>query len=241
MIWLPFFYVLLFSIYCWRGPDDDFEPMLNVCGVLRNETNSFKLLVDRTYRIDEQPDFDQSRIAVFLFDSSLADTHVASLVSYDDKQYHEIRGLQVNAGATYHLMVYADGYDTVFGRTTVPGDYHILTPSDSDTITVLDTLVFTVGEGVAEYVIECIGEQLWSQYYVYPDSNDDDSIISLPLYLFPPYSQTVKFIINGHDSSIFNYFHYYDSDDPPRCGVTGGIGLFGSAWVKSVDVYLKVD
>lgn len=240
---IAIFAVMLTVVFCERATDEIFEHRLNVTGVLRNDAGYFELTVGRTYGMDEPADFDLDSITVLLFDSSYSDTFTAEHVYWE---LFRIPGVPVAAGATYNLTVSVDGYDTIFGQTTVPGDYQILNPLPGDTITVQDTIVFTVGKGIEDYQILClIGEHGEGFYYYFPNFSND-SLISFPVTAFSEFIEQFDstllftFRIVGYDSNYYNYHYFYDSDDYPQCGVRGGIGLFGSAWVKSVEVYLKL-
>ncbi len=236
---------ILLQSGCNDRSAENFENIVNVCGVVRNEASYIELAVDHTYNMDEPEGSYLDSAIVMLFNSDFSDTFLGQWFFYDYRVY----GIQVSAGETYNLMVAAEGYDTLYGQTTVPGDYQILSPLPGDTITVDDTIVYTIGHGTKDYQIWCYyytGE--WNEGLVYGFPNfSKDSIMKIPLAVLSEFIEPLDtnivctFEIAGYDSNYYNYHYFYDSDDPPQCGVKGGIGLFGSAWVRSVDVYLKVN
>ncbi|HEX7319508.1 MAG TPA: DUF4249 family protein [bacterium] len=242
---MAIFMMTAIMISCGHQADENFENMLNITGVVRNEADHIELTVNRTYNMDEPANSEMDSAIVMLFNNDYSDTFIGQYAGYGG--FFWIDTVPVNAGDTYNLMIAADGYDTVYGQTTVPDDYQIIYPLSGDTMTLLDTLLFTVGKGIEDYQIECWVEEYERGFYYYFPNFENDSIIGFPVFVFSDFVQQFDtttlftFMVIGYDSNYYNYHYFYDSDDPPQCGVSGGIGLFGSAWVRSVDVYLKVN
>jgi hypothetical protein len=230
--------IVIFNFAC-EHEENTFQPMLNIHGVLRSDCGGQRVLLNRTYSMDEPEQFDLGNALIVLTGGGLSDTML-----YFSEDYFDGYPYLLAPRTTYQIMAYAEGYDTLYGQTTMPGDFEIIWPVPGSTVGFDDTLVFTASEGAREYQIACIDAYNATDYFwwvIWP-SAEPESLFKFPLSIFSIQFGMgyYKLMVLACDSNFFDYEYYY-KDDPPQCGVKGGIGLFGSMWVKKVDVYLKVN
>jgi hypothetical protein len=216
--------------------------MLNIHGVINNHLYGVQEIdLSRSFDMNEQENFDLEDAQVILSGGGLCDTMFCSSY-YPQGGTFMAYPFELLPRTAYQIMIYAEGYDTLFGKTTTLGDFNIMLPGASDTIGINDTIVFSASEGAREYQIVVERNLGGSFYWVIWPSAEPESMFKLPLTIFSDFLSEGEYFlrVNACDSNYYDYEYYY-GDDPPQCGVEGGIGLFGSMWVKQVDVYLKVN
>lgn len=242
-----FFYLLiLFSLYififCDRKSEFNYEPVLNVVGILRNDEHYPIAIIDRAYETDEPAEYNLENALVYISGPNVMET----LFYYDYNNYFSaLNPINIQPESVYHLFVQVPGFESVKGSTRIPGRFQIINPAWYDTITVEDTLIFTKSKGGAVYYVLCQKEDAGNYYYwVYFPELTNDTIMKIPIIQF----QTEYIVANGfyqftivaHDSNYFNYEFYWGSE-PPAYGIENGIGFFGSAWVETIIVYVKIE
>lgn len=221
----------------------EFEPELNVHCILRNDREIQKIRISRTYRIDEVSSYDLKDVNVFLYsifnDSVICDT----MIPFDS--LNETLGIYVTsnnfgifAGALCSLVVNAKYKDnlylnTLFGKTIIPSPFAISSPLNFDTVTIDDNLIINDASS---------DEQLFYIEIVFEDGK------FLEKWTFKKQILMKNLLFSGSGNyklKVFkcdkNFYDYYYSnmfeDKVLRCGVTGGIGLFGSILAESINVY----
>jgi hypothetical protein len=237
--WLFILIITIFIIAdsACEHAESTYIPMLDVHGVIRNDCSNQTIVLSRSYNMNEKEYFDLENALVILAGGGLCDT----MVNYSSN-YFGSSNFFISPGTPYQIMIYADGYDTLYGKTATPGDFTIINPHPGDTVDLNDTIIFSASEEAREYQIAAINA--WDHYdywIIWPDA-EPESLFKMPLALFSTVVSEGEYTLKVYacDSNYFDYKYYY-GDDYPQCGVEGGIGLFGSAWVKSVPVYLKVN
>ncbi len=231
--WLVCFILIITSC---NEISEEYEPELNVFCILNNKNNCQKVIVDRTYKMDEKEQYDLEDVQVILSGNGLCDTLV---------QLYDSMGIfitedsfPVYARAHYYLKVSVKGFDTLIGSTDIPDTFTISGLHNGDTTTYDDTLIIRKSKP----------NMLCSISFTYNDTasvelglwNSMDSLeFVIPVsYILVCADGKYLIRIGLSDSNIYNYYsETYDS--LPRCGVAGGVGLFGSMWTESLTVFLK--
>jgi hypothetical protein len=227
--------LLLIGINCETYVDLDYEPQLNVFGILSNGQQRQEILVDRTYQIDEPSGSLIDDALVIISRDNLVDTLEYSII--DDRYISD--PFTIVPEGTYNLLVVRDGFDTLQGATTIPGNFTIIFPVYGDTLTLQDTITLTRSEGAVLYTVSFImsagvfGPFIWHE----PDSSD--TLVHIPVadYWEPPVEGYFTIYITAYDSNCYEYY-LAEQDSIAQAGVTGGVGLFGSMWTRYTSTYV---
>jgi hypothetical protein len=221
---------------CPTTAEEAYEPELNIFAVVCYENTYQEITVDRTYRPDEAPQPYVDDAIVVLEGDGLIDT---CFFSSHRAAYGTRRTFPIHTGSKYRIQATRAGCATLVGETFVPGDFVVSNPRAYDTLDLSDTIVMTTGQGTALYSIAAeldISRRsvLWFR------CNRPDSLVAVPIsYLVTDTSwHDVAVEITAFDPNFYKY-HYELADSVMRAGVTGGVGLFGSAYVKRIPVYLR--
>lgn len=230
---------------CEKPPSEEYEPELNIFCLLRTNANEQWVKVSRSYKMDEPSDYDLEDVIVILSGDNFTDTLIPTDTSgiYITQDTLEIKPLH-----TYHLLVSAKDMDTVKGITSVPGDFEIIYPEEEDTLNIIeeDSVVLKKSKNAKGYHI-IIGRKdtLYSYSYEWmvPQDTTQDSLTTY-IFLFwghirKPGSGFVK--VAAVDTHYWSYRHKYDwGEEGIRLeeGIEGGLGVFGSAVIESVAVYI---
>lgn len=232
---LGLFILLSLNSTCNDNVIDEYEPQLSVFTVFSNTQVVQEIIVDRTYRIDEPagPVIDDA--IVVLSTSGRVDTLE---FSYSSERYLTAP-FNLMPGDTYDLMVAKDDFDTLHAATTVPAAFTIFFPVFGDTLTLEDTISLTRSAGAAIYSLSFIHETGGFGPFFWYEPNSLDTIVQIPVsrYLDEPCEGYFTIYIAAYDS---NFYEYYQSegDSIIQAGVTGGVGLFGSALTRTTLTYV---
>jgi hypothetical protein len=157
-------------------------------------------------------------------------------------------------GDTFGIRIARSGFDTVYGHTVVPDSFRVLFPRDGDTVTMSDSMVWTRSRNCAGYYMSFRSVDRGDTFYydaaITNDTtggNFDSLVFKLPqmvfLYLFEPGRHTLR--IYALDSSYFDWVNAGGFGPGAGTGETtrlsGGLGVFGSGFGDSVEVYVKKD
>lgn len=230
------FLIILASIVmlsCGQVEDNIYDPEFNVYGVLYSEHTYQRIVVDRTYRMDEpsQPYVD-STLVIILTEGSVDTLELDSLTGKYYAWYYSIQ-----PATTYELCVTREGFDTLHGSTNVPGNF-IIQNQEFDTLTLDDSLIFTKSMGVAFYACNCGVEYgYYVEFPYWPDPDDTIESLVLGDYFYNIPSGLYPFTITACDSNYYKY-NFERTDSVYSAGVTGGVGLFGSSWTVSKEFYI---
>jgi hypothetical protein len=230
------FMVMLF-IACPKSHDADFQSQLNVFGVMRSDMGEQQLIIDRTYAMEDTTGYDLQNVLATMSGDTLCDT----------LQLMAVNGMGLFVGfhhpgepqQTYKIMVCADGLDTLWGETTVPGVFTILFPQPGDTVFYDDTVLIKKSPGGKVYEFGLYqNDTIPSMVMSFPDFFTD-SMFRFPVSELYLGEGAWRMQIAAYDSNFFNYQYQYGSNEYPQCGVNGGLGAFCSAYVNSVSFYYQ--
>ncbi len=230
--------LLTLIVACDEGPHVMYETQFNVFAVIRNDKIKQEVFVDRTYQMDEPAEDYVNDALVILSGPGCTDTleFSDSLLRYITTDTFTLQPLNV-----YRLSVIKTGFDTLFAETKIPGDYEFIFPSEGDTMTLEDTIIFIRNIGVSVYFCHfstVISDKAWVIYFYY-EPVETDSLTKIPLhdYLlgYPSGVYNMKFA--ALDSNFYKYYDGFE-DSLIQAGVENGVGLFGSAWVGSIINYV---
>jgi hypothetical protein len=224
--------VMLF-IACPKSRDADIKIQLNVFGVIRSDFNHQQVVIDRTYAMDDTTWWDLENSFVTMTGDTFCDTlHTLGYEKEFTGFYHP-----VETGQTYKIMVAAEGLDTLWGETTVPGAYTVIFPQPGDTIDNSDTILIRKSPGGKIYEFGLYqNDTMLCSYMSFPDFLTD-SLFRFPVSELYLGDGDWRLEIAAYDSNFFNY--QYSSNEYPQCGVRGGLGAFCSAYVNSIEFYFQ--
>ena len=227
--------VLLVCNQCETYVDIDYEPQLNVFGILSNGQQRQEILVDRTYQIEEPtgPVIDDA--LVILSRDEFFDTLEFSI---PDVRYISSPFTLAPEG-TYDIMVTRDGFDTLRGATTIPGNFTIFFPGYGDTLTFQDTITLSRSEGALLYSVAFSQSTGGFGPFTWHESNPSDTLVQIPVadYWEEPLEGYYTIYIASYDNNFYEYY-LVEGDSIKQAGVTGGVGLYGSTWIRTTSTYV---
>jgi len=244
--------VSLLLAACEKPAGETFKPVLNVhCLLISHGASTYgrvEVEVDRTYAVSEtamQVDLDS--VDVRLWRNS-------ELRSYGFSGWHGYttheskRECRILPGDTFRLQVSALGFDTVFGRSVVPDSFSVLAPRDCAFVHVTDSIVWTRSPNCAGYFFS------YAEYYWMPENPwfefkvPNDSLAGrLPMFFFTgQYYRRFMLYVMALDSNYFDWARGIAENMQPdqrqqESRLTGGVGVFGSAYACSLQVVVLPD
>lgn len=218
-----------------EGPlSEQYEPELNVFSILWDCYQIHEVIVDRTYKIEEPSEPYIDNAIVILSGENFTDT----LLFSENTSSYLTDPITIQPQESYKLKVVVEGFDTVFAKTTVPGDFAILFPQ-GDTVTLADTIIFSKSSGAYLYCCILLSDPPRSKFTFWYKPDTLDSLIKIPVNDCLRYAPTdfYTIYIRAFDR---NYFEYYrgQEDSVLQAGITGGLGLFGSTFTKITVAYV---
>jgi len=237
--------VLLWS--CEKPPSEEYKPELNIFCLLRTNAKEQRVEVSRSYKMDEPSDYDLEDVIVILSGDNFTDT----LIPETDTPGLYKDSVEIKPLHTYHLLVSAKDMDTVRGRTSVPGDFEIIYPEEGDTLSSAgDSLVLKKSKGARGYyiILSIVVDTTYSGSYSWTESQDttQDSLVSYHIptcfHIWESGSGSGIIKIIAMDTNYWSYRHKWDWEEEGirlQEGIEGGLGVFGSAVVDSVRIFIK--
>jgi len=237
--------VLAILVGCDEGPSGQFVPELAVYAQVRVGATAATVSVNRTYGIGEQ------------FDSTFTDADVWLFRGVDsfrlpwverDRYWLDWTGTApaVAQDETIRLRVTRSGFDTVSALTITPCDFEILYPGDGDTVTLSDSIGWSRCSGAKGYYLsrrfEQQGREIVFDFVIANDSlgDDYDSLkVNIPqlVFLYGDTAVSQQLSIYAVDS---NYYYWVNEGGEASANrVTGGVGVFGSAVRRDLQLYLR--
>jgi hypothetical protein len=221
-----------------------YEPELNIFCLLTTNAVQQRVMLERAYKLDELSGHDLKDVVVILSGTSFTDT----LKAQDDTSglYYSSPGLEIKPLCEYRLKVWAKDMDTVWGRTRLPGEFRIIHPEDGDTISGPYSIIFKKSEGAAVYwlvVYSLERPDEWFNWYLSPPDIGQDGTITYVFYSYRFSGPTILKIF-AVDSNFQRYqeklWEWEDEEEVKRLqeGIEGGLGVFGSAVVESISVFI---
>lgn len=237
----PVLFIALVIVYiaCDVASINEHEPHFNVYAVLINQSPYEEVFVDRTYDIDEpsEPYVDDALVTLSTnttIDTMLFDTLFVngSYIKWD---------MLIQPGTTYYLEVSKQGFDTLFGETKVPDAFQFIN-QPNDTITLEDTVFLERSNGAIVYYclfrsVEFYGMK--DEFWLKPDTLDSLVKIRVGDYIGNLPEGLCDITITAFDPNCYKY-HFEPDDSLRQAGVTGGLGLCGSAWQEYITLYLDI-
>jgi len=230
---LTFLFIIIFFCACPKTPETNFQSQLNVFGVVRSDQDVQEVAIDRTYAMDDSTDYDLQKA----FATMSSDTTCDTFFNLEGKDFMVIQSAEPLH--MYKIMVAADGLDTLWGETTLPGAFTFIFPQSGDTVFNDDTILIKKSWGGKVYEFRLYqNDTIPFMVMSFPDFLPD-TLFRFPvseLYLGEGYN---RMQIAAYDSNFFNYQYQYGSNEYPQFGVKGGLGAFCSAYVNSVNFYFQ--
>lgn len=232
-----FIALVMVYIACDVASINEHEPQFNVYTVLINQSPYTEVFVDRTYDIDELSEPYVDDAFVTLSTNTTVDTMLLDTLFGSGK--YTKWNMTIQPGTTYYLEVSKQGFDTLFGMTTVPEEFQFIN-MPGDTITLEDTVIFSRSDGAIVYYIlfDRFGRRdaLWLK----PDTLDSLIKIRVGDHIGDLPEGLCDITITAFNPNYYKY-HFEPDDSLMQAGVTGGLGLCGSAWYETILVYLDTE
>lgn len=232
--------LFIILISCEKSLFEEYEPELNIfclleCSPVRYPT----VTVEQTYRMDEPSDGYIDDALVIFSGPNSTDTLQFIL---GDSAYHSPYPLLIQPENTYQLTVMKEGFDTVIAQTKTPGNFSIVYPQLSDTLTISDTIILTKSSGAPYYCGYFTDENNKIPFWYVPDTLDSLVRIPIPFYLTFAQSGYYTIEIMACDENYYQYSQFNpDQDSVLQAGVTGGVGVFASYQIRYEYVYLVLE
>lgn len=240
-------------VACELTPEQPFTPQLVVHARLQSGNGVVRVLVNRSYRLEESynPEFTGAQVRIFSREGTMDFEYVAG-------DSYQTRGpVPVTEQDTWFLEVAKPGFDTVRGRTILPAGFEIVFPRAGDTVTVRDSMVWSRSRGSKGYYLSF--RQIAAQDTFYIDAlipNDsfdvsyDSLFVRIPDMLFlmlvapppdsPPALCTLR--VWALDTNYYDWVAGAAGMNPLKPGrLSGGLGVFGSAVERLVPVWVLPD
>jgi hypothetical protein len=236
---------------CEKTQSELFKPQLVVHGLVRSGYPGVQVNINRSYAIDEPFD------TMFPGASGLVwrGTDTWSLVNYARDAYETREpGPWPAPGDTFGVRIAKDGFDTVYGRTVVPDSFRILFPREGDTVSMNDSMVWTRSRNCAGYdmsITVIAGPDTSFFDLAMPNDttagNLDSTVFRLSqmffLYQVEPGIHELR--LYALDTSYFDWVSAggfgFGGSGGDTTHLIGGLGVFGSAVVESLAVYVRTD
>ncbi len=227
--------LILLFIDCDAVTVNEYETQFNVYLVMYNYLSYTEVFVDRTYAIDEPSEPYVEDALVTLSTSNIVDT-----LFFDEMYGRYVKWyMDIQPGAIYHLEVSKQGLDTLFGISKVPGEFEFIN-QPNDTITLEDTVIFMRSNGAIVYYCLFLSDGRQDEFWLKPDTLDSLVKIRVGDYIGSLPAGPCEIKVTAFDRNYYNYT--FEPDDSLRqAGVTGGLGLCGSAWQETILVYLDTE
>ncbi len=244
--------LLLLSVTrCELTPSQQFEPELCVHCLLFTGTNAPQVHVNRTYAMEEEPEPWLDSVGITLARGAASWSSFHPNPSNASLYYHTGGPIAVRPNDTFSTRVTCPGYDTAYGTTVVPDTFSIRFPRPGDTITTEDSLTWTESHGCKGYYTSFRRETPRGDTFDINVLIANDSFAGyLPLFfLFQEPEGEYTLRLAALDTNYYDWIsagagfgpgHGMQQPGIPST-VTGGVGVFGSAALCSVRVYLKPD
>lgn len=231
---IPFLF-LVFTLGCEHTPVENYKNVLNVSSMLRPDDRWPPIIINRTYKMNEESSEEDIKDALVILTSNHStDTfELIDTMGMQSIHYQSWHPISVKPGDTFHLYIKAPDFDSVYGTTIVPDSITIIHPSEGDSVKQSDSLVIKSDKGkYYKFTIYNEDSLLWEQELV---SYKTDSLIIIQFSWFVLDLGNYKIKIEVYDK---NYTEYY-SEHKPSGGISGGFGVFGSTVTKTISLYLK--
>jgi len=235
---------------CEAPLSERFVPVLYVHGLVFAPRDNPRVLVNRTYAIDEEFEIDFRDAEVLMCrgrDSWVLDHRGNSHYIYGDYDTVAIRPFD-----TVALRVTKPGFAPLDARTMVPDTFSILSPAPADTVKIGDSLVWSRSRNCKGYYTMFKRVQMGDTYFIaIPIPNEslpglpyDSAVVRIPLFFLngEPEGQFTLYLL-ACDTNYYDWIEDFGRGQPgsDSAHISGGVGVFGSAAECSVQVYIRQD
>ncbi|MDI6840076.1 MAG: hypothetical protein QMD71_04355 [bacterium] len=236
--------LILIIVGCEKPPFETYPGALNVFALIRSDRPRQWVKVEKTYKMDESATGGVSDALVVIKSESSVDTLFLS--DSTPFTYVSRDSIPIIPMHTYYISVKTEDLDSIYGTTTAPDTVVILHPEDGDTVSLSDSLVFK-NKNV-------YNQDMYNQYDVvaYTEDTMISSVISGMGYFEVDTIVVIRFSALVKSAGFYrikimtydkNYTQYIRGNEigetSSSAGIKGGFGVFGSAIVKGLYIYIK--
>ncbi len=223
----------------------EFAPVLSVHGLHAAGGCRPIVSVNRTYPIDEpfSVDFPGATVRMWTLRETTACTYLGG-----DK-YRAVDSLCPSYFDTVWLEVAHREFDTVRGRTVVPGEFDIVWPRDGDTVSLRDSMVWTRSRTAAGYYMPFLFDTLAVNLIAPNDTtggNLDSLYYRLPrlFFLFGYREGWHSFTLCALDTNYYQWvlsggFGQGRGGSLDTFRLENGVGVWGSTVARTITLYYK--
>ena len=233
---LPLLFILISCVEVkYENPQ---VPRYNIWLILNNPSDTQYLYFDRVYAPDEEASYGMDGADAIVWSGS--DTFRFRFGTLVDSLYYYTAGFVPQVEDTYHLrLITPDSADTFHATTYVPGDFHIVNPSDGDTITVGEDsviLIWTSSRGAIMYKIRAVN-LAYGFISFFPSASVDTFSTFLLYDTYFPLEGFYDVYVIAYNRDMYDYIM---SPSDSNVNIPGAAGVFGGVVSRKVRLYIRV-
>jgi len=191
--------------------------------------------LDKVYSPEEEAGKGVSMAKVFVFSE---DTAIEFEEEEKDSSIYYIAedSSWLRPSHEYSLLVVTPSEDTILGKTSIPGDFQIVSPKEGDTINLptSNTLIWTSSEGAKLYVIYVVDMSSIEEdtsYQLYFSSDTSADLFSVGDFFPHEGSYLIQVRAENEETYFWNLDHISNLE--------GATGLFGGMVKREINLYIK--
>jgi hypothetical protein len=218
--------VAFFTAGCEHSAVENYNNVLNIFSVIKQGKSIPSVMVNRTYKLNEQSQRCIENAIVILSGKTFIDT-----LSLSDSLYVSTDSIVLNPMDTINICVKVPGFDSVCGATVIPDSIIILQPANNDTVKQSDSLAIRTIPDTYYHFTVYEGDKIFTEV----GKTEPDSLLIVPFRWFKLKEGIHRIEIKAYDK---NYSQYVANNKNPS-GLSGGFGTFGSVSTREINLYLK--
>ena len=230
---------------CGRESPYQFESQIVVFSLLIATRPNPTIILERSWEIGKKlPEEGLGVNDAEVFVSIEGDTIEYTNIEGESGFWAPLDSFMVYRAKTYYLDVVVPDEEKVYGETTVPDTFSIVQPEEGDTLDKSERLPVIAWQGSQNaygYLID-ISSRVDTTHFTGTVGSADTTFPLLSLFLGESGRHVIK--VAALDR---NYYEYCREEYGPggtggseeTTSVQGGLGVFGSCVVESVQVYVK--
>ena len=230
---------------CGRESPYQFESQIVVFSVLIADRPNPTIILERSWEIDKKlPEeglgVDDAEVSVSTVESTIEYTNIKGESGF----WAPLDSFMVYPAKAYYLDVIVSGEEEIYSETTVPDTFSIVQPAEGDTLDKwghLPEIVWQRSQNAAGYLVD-ISSRVDTTHFSGTVGVADSIFPLLSLFLGESGWHVIKVAAldnNYHDYCKEEYGEWGAEGDEETTRVQGGLGVFGSCVVESVQVYVK--
>jgi hypothetical protein len=246
---------VLAATSCEVSPAERYQPVLNVhCLMMCGDTVP-EAWVNRTYAIADTEVLELDDVDVRLWRGTDTWGFYGDWGPEYASQYLCFNRVTAAPGDTFGFMVTHPDFDTLRGRTVMPDTFSFVLPRPGDTVGLDDSVVMTRSRSCRGYFMAAryfLGEDTIRFFRALPNESlpglgFDSLYVRFPTaFLTGEQEGPYTFRVAALDSNYFEWVSNGIASPSEQyttlaAGITGGVGVFGSAAICSVQFYLQKD